>query len=165
MKTLYMVRHAKSSWNYPELDDMDRPLNPRGKKNAPEMGKRLAKRGIKPDMIMTSPAKRARTTAKIIARKLGISPALIHRNDLLYHGSIDTILHAIQSTDDSFANLMIFGHNPGFTDLANHLTGADLYNIPTCGIAAINFPIEQWKDVAEGKGDLLFFDYPKKTQP
>lgn len=164
MKTLYIVRHAKSSWDHPKLGDIDRPLNNRGKKNAPEMGRRLAKRQIKPGMIMASPAKRARATAKMIAPELGIPSAAVQYNDLLYHGSISDILQAIRNTDDSMEDLMIFGHNPGFTTLANFLTGADIDNIPTCGIVAINFPIEYWNEVEKVKGTLLFFDYPKKTQ-
>ena len=163
MKTLFIVRHAKSSWDHPELDDIDRPLNSRGKRNAPEMGKRLAKRKIKPGILLTSPAKRARATAKTIARELSLTESSLIRNDLLYHGTIKDILQAISNTDDDIEQMMIFGHNPGFTDLANYLTGADIYNIPTCGIVAIEFPFNSWHEIKEGKGTLLFFDYPKKT--
>jgi phosphohistidine phosphatase len=163
MKTLYIVRHAKSSWDYPELDDMDRPLNNRGKRNAPEMGKRLAKQHIKPGLLVTSPAKRARATAKNIAKEIGISPGEIVRNDLLYHGSISSILEVISTTDDHLDDMMIVGHNPGFTELANYLTGSDIYNIPTCGVVAIEFDVESWNEIGEKTGKLLFFDYPKNA--
>jgi phosphohistidine phosphatase len=164
MKTLYIVRHAKSSWDYPELDDRDRPLNKRGKRNAPEMGKRLAEQRIKPELLITSPAKRARATAKTMAREMGIPPDEIVRTEHLYHGSIRTILDVISSTNDQVQEMMIFGHNPGFTDLANHLTGGDIYNIPTCGIVAIEFDMESWREIETTKGTLLFFDYPKKSR-
>ena len=128
MKKLFIVRHAKSSWDYPELDDYDRPLNKRGKRNAPEMGQRLAKRNIKPDVMVTSPAKRAAATARRIAEEISFPRSNIQQESLMYHGSIRNMIEVIRSTSDHSNILMIFGHNPGLTDLTNHLSGSDIYN-------------------------------------
>lgn len=163
MKKLIIVRHAKSSWDFPELNDYDRPLNKRGKKNAPEMGKRLASRGILPDLIITSPAKRAAATAKRIAIEVGYGIKDIKKEPLFYHGSINDIIKVIRSINNKISTLMIFGHNPDWTSVANLLTGSDIYNIPTCGIAEIDFDVSAWTEVEKNKGTLVNFDYPKKV--
>ena len=162
MKKLFVVRHAKSSWSNPDLDDIDRPLNKRGKRNAPEMGKRLAQRGVKPDILISSPAKRAYATAKRIASELAYPRDKIARDSRLYLSSVGNMLSVIRETPNDVATLMIFGHNPGITELVNRLTGSDIYNIPTCGTAEIAFDVSSWKDVSEGNGELVDFDYPKK---
>jgi len=165
MKKLFIVRHAKSSWDYPELDDFDRPLNKRGKRNAPEMGQRLAQRNVKPDLMISSPAKRAAATARRIAEQISFPISRIQKESLLYHGSTGNMINMIKSVNDSVNILMIFGHNPGLTDLANHLSGSDIYNIPTCGITEIDFDISSWNDLAANKGNLISFDFPKKALP
>ena len=162
MKKLFIVRHAKSSWNFSELDDIDRPLNKRGKKNAPEMGKRLANRQIEPDIIITSPAKRAASTAKRIAQEISFPLENIQKQPLFYHGSISNIIAVLKGMSDDIVTLMIFGHNPGLTDLTNFLSGSDIYNIPTCGIAEIEFGISTWSEIGKDAGFLSSFDYPKK---
>ena len=162
MKTLYLVRHAKSSWDDPSLDDIDRPLNPRGKKDAPEMGDRLKKLKILPDLLLTSPGKRARSTAKKIARQIGYPKKEILIDDALYHGSDDMLIDIVKNLPDSKQSVMLFGHNPGFTAFANQLCNINIYNIPTAGVVAIDFHIDSWKDAEPGKGELVFFDYPKK---
>ncbi len=164
MKKIFIVRHAKSSWSHPELDDFDRPLNRRGKKNALEMGQRLADRNVRPDELRTSPAKRAAATAKRIAQQISFPLENINKNFRLYHGSTSDMIKLIQSISDETDTLMLFGHNPGLTDLVNDLSGADIYNIPTCGIAEINFEVSSWKEVNEGIGELVTFDYPKNIQ-
>ena len=164
MKTLYIVRHAKSSWRFPELRDFDRPLNKRGKKNAPEMGKRLKARHILPDLLMTSPANRAITTAREIAEKIGYPEANIRENDGIYHSSETTLLEIIKKTDNSINELMLFGHNPGFTDLANLAGDQWIDNIPTCGIVAIEFDVNSWRSIKPKSGRNLFFDYPKRVK-
>jgi len=161
MKHLYIVRHAKSSWDSPGLDDYDRPLNSRGKKNAPEMGQRLAKRQVMPDAIITSPAKRAYTTAKKIAAEIPFPRANIQKEPLFYHGSTSDMISILQSVSDDIETLMIFAHNPGLTDLTNFLSGSDIYNIPTCGIAEIEFNVSSWAKVGGDTGNLVSFDYPK----
>ncbi len=162
MKTLYIVRHAKSSWDDPHLDDYDRPLNNRGKQNAPEMGKYLAKSGVQPDLIISSSAKRAFSTAKKIVKELRYDQKEIVKTRDLYLASIGTTLKIIRQVEDSINSLMIFGHNPGWTDLTNYLSNAYIDNVPTCGVVAIEFDINHWVEVDKGKGKLLFFEYPKK---
>ncbi len=163
MKELFIVRHAKSSWNQPELADIDRPLNKRGKKNAPQMGRRLANRNVLPDLLLSSPAKRSISTAKKIATEIGFSKSKIQTDTLFLHTSVDEIIHRLRLVSDDVNSLMIFGHNPGLTDLANFLTGGNIYNIPTCGVVALQFDIEHWEQIDAGKGKIVFFDYPKKN--
>lgn len=162
MKRLYLVRHAKSSWKNLDLPDIDRPLNKRGKRDAPFMGERLTKYNAKPDIIISSPAKRALTTAKIIAKKIGYLKEKIEIKDSLYGAAIPTILNIIHYLDDSIHEAILFGHNPEFTALANYLTKYNVENIPTCGIFCVDFEVESWKDIAEGNGIFIFFDFPKK---
>jgi len=163
MKKLFIVRHAKSSWDSPGLDDFDRPLNNRGKRNAPEMGQRLALRNVKPEALITSPAKRAAATARRIADEISFPLSEIQKEPLFYHGSISNFISVLKSVNDKISQLMIFGHNPGLTDLTNHLSGSDIYNIPTCGIAEIDFDIASWQDLGKNVGNLISFDYPKKV--
>ena len=162
MKRLYLIRHAKSSWKNLDLPDIDRPLNKRGERDAPFMGKRLKKYDVKPGIIISSPANRALKTAKIIAKKIDYPADGIIVKDSLYAASIPSILNIINYIDDSIQEAMLFGHNPEFTSLANFLANHDIDNIPTCGIFCADFDVESWKDVAEGKGIFAFFDYPKK---
>lgn len=162
MKTLYLVRHAKSSWKYPELTDFDRPLNKRGKRDAPEMGRRLKDRDIMPDLMLSSPANRALTTCREIARQIDFPKSGIQTDAGIYHAGTSTLLAIIRKTPGSIDSLMMFGHNPGFTDFANQLAGTDIFNIPTCGIFACSFDVDEWQNVAEGKGRMIFYDYPKK---
>jgi len=162
MKKLFIVRHAKSSWDSPYLDDHDRPLNKRGKDNGPEMGRRLANRNVLPDLMISSSAKRAFSTAKFIAKKISFPTSKIRKESLFYHGTIESIISIIQNVDDSVDILMIYGHNPGMTDLTNYLTGSMIYNIPTCGITEIDFYISSWISVEKYTGKLISFDYPKK---
>ncbi len=164
MKTLYINRHAKSSWANMGMADFDRPLNNRGENDAPMMGKRLKERGIIPDYILSSPANRAITTARTIATEIGYLLANIKEDRNLYHASEVSILEVIKQQDDENDSLMIFGHNPGFTDLASILSGRWFDNIPTCGIVAVKFETENWKEVAAGNGEILFFDYPKNIR-
>jgi len=162
MKTLYVARHAKSSWDNPKLDDFDRPLNNRGKKDAPLMGEMLKKRNCMPDIIITSPAKRAKKTANKIAGKLNFNKHLILKDKRLYHAGVNVIASVISEVDEAYDKLMIFGHNPGFTDFVNHISDAGLDNIPTCGVVIIKFDIDSWQDISSTKGAIEAFEYPKK---
>ena len=164
MKRLYLVRHAKSSWGRSELDDIDRPLNKRGKRDAPFMGQRLKQHDVCPDLIISSPAKRALKTAKIIAEEMGCPKKQIEISNALYLQGVSAIINLIQSIDDDHESVMLFGHNPDFTELAERLTDYQVDNIPTCGIFCIDFNIGSWQEVDEGKGLFTFFDYPKKHQ-
>ena len=164
MKTLYLVRHAKSSWDFPELTDIDRPLNKRGQRNAPEMGERLAKKGILPDLMLTSPAKRAVDTCREIAGKIGYPAEKIVVNKKIYHAYTLELLDIVSAQPNDINSLMLFGHNPGFTGFANKLCHVDIHNIPTSGIFCCTFDIETWEDVDFNGGEFVFFDYPKKEQ-
>lgn len=162
MKTLIIVRHAKSSWNDPALKDFDRPLNLRGEKDAPDMGKRIELRNIVPDLILSSPANRAYSTASIIAQFLSYPAKNIQTNPQIYHASSAELLEVLKSQENTINTLMFFGHNPGFTSLANFLTNEALENIPTSGAMGIQLNISDWKDIGKNKGNVLFYDYPKK---
>nr|WP_221270874.1 histidine phosphatase family protein [Desulfoprunum benzoelyticum] len=159
---MYLIRHAKSSWAEPGLGDFDRPLNHRGKADAPFMGQRLAGYGIRLDLIVASPAKRARKTARFIAEAVHVAEKSIVLDAALYMAEIPALLQTIAGVPDSLEDLALVGHNYGITDLAEWLTGRSIGNIPTCGIAAIEFDCPSWSDLREGSGRLLFFDYPKK---
>lgn len=163
MKTLFVVRHAKSSWDFPDLDDHDRPLNQRGLKDAPEMGKRIARKNLKVDLMITSTAARAAQTADIIANRLSFPKNQILKEPLFYHASYHELLVQLKNIQDKVSTLMIFGHNPGLTDFVNYLTGSDIYNVPTCGISEISFDVASWRSVAKGIGRLISMDYPKKA--
>jgi len=160
-KILYLVRHAKSSWKDPSLPDRDRPLNKRGKRNSPDMGQRMAAQGHKPGLILSSPAKRARTTARNIARELGIEEAEIVIDDNLYFSGARGMIGVLERVDDQHRKVMLVGHNPAMTDLMNHLCDARVYNMPTCAIAIIGFDMESWQRVRSTDGELLGYDYPK----
>lgn len=162
MKTLYLVRHAKSSWKEADLSDHDRPLNSRGERDAPRMGKRLQKREPLPKVVISSSAVRAKTTAKILAKEIGYSPSKIVIDEGLYDAGPGDIVSIIRSLDDNIDCAMLVGHNPTFTTLINALGNCHIDNLPTCGIAVLAFPLKTWKGIAKGQGELKHFDYPKK---
>lgn len=146
------------------LADHDRPLNDRGKRNAPEMGRRIHQKGISPELLLTSSAKRAKSTAKRIAKEIGYPHEKILITSKLFHGGTNSIIEVIKSLDNKLNVVMIFGHNPGFTTCANALAGTSISNIPTCGIVSINLKIQSWDETLPGIGDLQFFDFPKNIQ-
>lgn len=161
MKTLYLVRHAKSSWDTPALSDFERPLNERGERDAPRMAKRLKEKRIVFDLILSSPAQRALSTALHFAKVLEIPLSSLKTEASLYHASPDTILHVLRNVKDTAATVMIVAHNPGLTDFANACMQESIVNIPTCGVAACTVPIERWTDMKLGSGRKLLYDYPK----
>jgi phosphohistidine phosphatase len=163
MRTLYLVRHAKSSWKHPELSDSERPLNKRGKRDAPEMGKLLEARNEIPELMISSPAKRAFSTARRFAKKLKYPRTKIVKKKQLYMGSSEDFIDTISRAENKFKSLMIFAHNPGITEFANEMSGESINNIPTSGVVRIDFDIEDWKDIGGAKGQLKFFEYPKKS--
>ena len=164
VKTLYLVRHAKSSWDFPELTDHDRPLNKRGRRDSPEMGRRLKEKHILPDLMISSTASRAMATCQVIAKSVGCSDARIIGDRNVFHAGSETLLQLVRNTTDIVGSLMLFGHNPGFTDFANRLAQTNIWNIPTCGIFACTFPVDSWSEIEFGKGMLAFYDYPKKSR-
>lgn len=164
MKTLYLVRHAKSSWDDFYKKDFDRPLNERGKRDAPRMGKRLKERDVVPELILSSPATRALSTCIVMAGVLGYDKELIQTDQRLYHADENQLLGSIKNLKDHYNTVMLFGHNPGLTDFANMLMDIAIPNIPTCGVVACALNVGPWADTTWGKGKLLLFDYPKSKE-
>lgn len=161
MRKLILVRHAKSSWDNPDLDDFDRPLNKRGKRDAPFMAKLLAEKKVKPDLIISSPALRTKITAKEIAKETGYDKEKIIWNEKFYLASLSKLLNEISNVDQNVQSLLIVGHNPGLTDLQNFLCNYEIDNIPTCGIVCMKTN-KAWADVNAKDFQLEFFEYPKK---
>ncbi len=161
-KTLHIVRHAKSSWDYDNISDIDRPLKLKGIKNAYEMARRIKIRNALPEFIITSPANRAIHTAIIFARvfELPLSKIIIDEN--LYATGEDSIMDIIKKTDNSVKSLMIFGHNPELTYFANIFVKDTIDNISTAGTVSLVFDIENWKDISKKKLISELFDFPKK---
>ncbi|KHJ38802.1 phosphohistidine phosphatase SixA [Pedobacter glucosidilyticus] len=160
-KKLLIVRHAKSDWGAANTKDFDRPLNSRGFLNAPEMGKRLVSRTLIPQQLVSSPALRAITTCKLIAKEIQYPETEIKQEPKIYEANHQTLLKIVNQFNDEHDFIALFGHNNGITDLAVYLSNADLYNIPTCGMVLIEFPLDSWKMVSKSTGNMLFFDYPK----
>jgi len=161
MKILTIVRHAKSSWKHPELSDRERPLSDRGKRNAPQMGKRIRKHGVRPSLIVSSPARRAWSTAKIIAQEIGYPGEFLQREEGLYLASLDELLDVIVAQDNGFNNLMLVGHNPGLTDLVNFLSPGLTNNLPTAGVVSVEIDQDDWSLFERPPTRLLVHDYPK----
>ncbi len=161
MKTLLLVRHAKSSWD-DGVSDFERPLNRRGKEDAPFMAVHIQKTGLIPDLMVSSPANRALTTAGTYATTFGLDEDLIVKESIIYNGSYKEIIKLIKNFDNKLGCVFLFGHNPDITYLANQLTGNFIDNIPTCGNVCIEFNTDSWAEISEDNGKMLFFDYPKK---
>lgn len=161
MKRLFLIRHAKSSWADSTLSDFDRPLNKRGKSDAPEMAQRLSTNGVKADLIAASPAKRARKTAIQMAKGTGYRKEAIRFYDGLYLGSLSYHLSLLVGLFEEVDTLFLVGHNYTITELAEYLTGAYIENVPTAGIVAIEYTDDPGFVPEEGTGRLLFFDFPK----
>ncbi|OBS10414.1 SixA phosphatase family protein [Acidihalobacter prosperus] len=161
MKTLTLLRHAKSSWKRPDLGDFERPLNGRGRTDAPNMGRRLARRGLQPTRIVSSPALRARATAEAVADALAYPHARILWEPRIYEAGVQTLLTILRGQADEDAHLLIVGHNPGLTMLANALTGDRLDNLPTAGAYTLTLPIEQWRATDWGIGTRTLLMVPK----
>jgi phosphohistidine phosphatase len=162
MKILILIRHAKSSWKNPGLPDRLRPLNKRGKRDAPVMGERLAERGIEVDRVISSSATRALATAEVITEEIGFPWDEIIVDERLYHAGALELLEVIRNLDDHLDCVMCFGHNPGLTDLVNHLSPYYIDNVPTCGVVELRFAVDTWALVGEFTATEVDFDYPKK---
>jgi len=162
MKHLFLNRHAKSDWNSPGLNDFERPLNERGMKHAPMMGMRLHENEPGIELIISSPAKRAITTASITAEKLNYPLKNIRQEPSIYDAKVQDLLSIVNDLDDELSSVLMFGHNPGFTDFADYLTGSGILNIPTGGICKIIFNLDSWKEVSAHTGHLEYFDFPKR---
>ena len=165
MKRLALLRHAKSSWSNSSLVDHDRPLSTRGERDAPEMGSRLFSRGTEPSLFLSSTAIRAITTTKKIMEALNSSHEIIKTDRRLYLASHSDILKLIEDQENTIYDLFIVGHNPGLTNLANHLLpDLRLENLPTTGIVAIESAAQKWSELSQSSLRLLYYDYPKNTK-
>lgn len=162
MKRLTLVRHAKSSWKNALLADTDRPLNGRGKRDAPLMGGHLMSLGIIPDVILSSPAKRARKTAQLLAETIPAGAARILFDPALYEAVAGVLLERVRALDETWQHVMLVGHNPGLTDFANLLTASGIDNLPTCGVLVADLDISSWRATDAGCGRTALYVVPKE---
>jgi len=162
MKTLYLIRHAKSSWNYPELEDFERPLSKRGRESALLMGTILKKLKAAPDLVISSPANRTAMTARMLADAIHYPLDKIQYSETLYMADENVLIQVIKNMSDSVKRAMLIGHNPGLTGLANTIGDQPIENIPTGGVCCMDLKMTSWKDLREHGGKLRFFEFPKK---
>jgi phosphohistidine phosphatase len=161
MKYVLLVRHAKSSWDAADVADFDRPLNERGKRDAPAMAHRLQGRSISIDTFISSPAKRAKKTAELFAETMGADKKRIVFVEDLYHPAPAAFFAAIAGMDDRQQCLAVFSHNPGITDFVNLLGTVRTDNMPTSAVYAVKADIASWKDFEKATKEFWFYDYPK----
>jgi phosphohistidine phosphatase len=162
VKTLTILRHAKSSWDNADLVDFDRPLNARGERDAPKMGQRMKAAGIRPSLIISSPAVRAWSTAKIVASELTYPLEFLQRERDLYHAGTDSLFDVIARQDEGFTSIVVVGHNPGLTELANELIPDLTNNLPTAGFVSVLVDTDTWELRGRKSADLVAHDYPKR---
>ena len=162
MKRLSLLCHAKSSWKQPELADIERPLNARGKRDAPVMGERLAAAGFRPDLLVTSPARRAARTASRIARAIGYPEDAIRIDREVYFADAAELLRRVRALPPELGHVAIVGHNPSLTEIANTLAGAAIANVPTCGVVRLELDVDAWSEARPRCARVIDFDYPKR---
>ncbi len=160
MKRLYLVRHAQAGPKDLQMGDVQRSLDARGEKQAAWLGARLNQRGAKPDLILSSPAKRALRTANVIAEQINVTRDVITVLDSLYLANMTELSEIIRDLDDEFQNVMLFAHNPGITRFAQDLMGEWVESMPPCSIYCLDFTVRSWKVVTGGNATLVFYDYP-----
>ncbi|MEO7768474.1 MAG: histidine phosphatase family protein [Ferruginibacter sp.] len=161
-KLLLVVRHAKSSWETSSLNDFERPLNDRGKKDAPMMAKRLIDKKIMVDAFVSSPAKRAKKTAELFCEAYDKPGETIEYVSMLYQAPEEVFLAVVEQLNNSLNTVALFSHNPGVTDFVNSLTDEmKIDNMPTCGIFALQVQLKKWVDFKKAKKEFIFLDYPK----
>jgi phosphohistidine phosphatase len=163
MKSLLLIRHAKSSWDNPGIRDFDRTLNERGLREAPMMANLLIQRGVLPDLMVSSPAKRAFSTARFFAEAAGKPESDIERNQNIYEASVRDILQIISQLPDHAHVVYLFGHNPTFTDVANRFADDFIDNVPTCGIVHLETSAERWSEMYEVNTRLRACLFPKEV--
>ncbi len=162
MKTIYLVRHAKSDWGNASTGDFDRTLNERGMKNAPVMAARLKQKEILPELVISSPATRTLTTAELFSETLGYPAKKIQQRIEIYRGGVLDLLKIVQQIPDTCDSAMLFGHNPTLTEFSNLLAGSYIESLVTCGVVKIELDIESWKSANPDGGKLAWYDFPKK---
>lgn len=163
MKKLVLIRHAKSDWSNPLLEDFLRPLNKRGEKNAPFMAKILEKKDIKPDLIISSPSIRTKQTLEYFIKQLNYKDE-VRFEESIYEAPYENLLKVIKDIPNIYKTVFLIGHNPSLCDLTNFLVDKSFENIPTCGIVEIDFDVKNWKDISKENSNLISFEYPKKYQ-
>jgi phosphohistidine phosphatase len=164
MKILYLIRHAKSSWDDQDQTDFERPLNKRGEHDAPLMADILNKKKVEPDLIISSPAKRAFSTALIFAEKLDYNLNSVKTDDRIYEVGMRELMTLVREIDDRNKTVMIFGHNPGLTSFTNLLGDKFIPGMPTCSIVGLEFDVTKWAQVERHSGKIFLFEYPKKQK-
>jgi len=162
LKRLSLIRHAKSSWKDAGIGDFDRPLNARGERDAPRMGRRIAASGERPELFVSSPAQRAARTAELIVRELGKRAPRLELERALYLASPEQMLELIRGLEAAVRHAALVGHNPGTTELVELLSGAEVGNVPTCGVVRLRLGIEAWSEAGPGCAEVEDFDYPKR---
>ncbi len=162
MKTIFFVRHAKSSWDNPMMKDIDRPLNERGERDAPFMAKLLKSKSVKPDALVSSPAKRALTTAGYFADTFEIAKDNIEIRRDIYEADMEDIMEVVHALSEEWQTVFIFGHNPTFTDVVNQFTERSIMNVPTCGVCKIESDADNWENFEKVNARLTEFYYPKQ---
>lgn len=162
MKTLLLARHAKSSWDDPEWRDFDRPLNKRGLRDAPLMAKLVKEKGFLPELIITSPANRALTTARIFAAELNYPESALVVDINVYERGAKYLVQTLSRMDDKYSRVALFGHNPDVTSLVSYFSGAYTVDVPTCGCICIDFEVDSWRKIESVNGSVRFFERPAK---
>lgn len=161
MKTLYILRHAKSSWEFEELSDHDRPLNKRGRSDAPLIGQELAARGVKPDLVISSPAVRALSTATLVSKETAYDPDDILVDERIYGASKEDLLEVVQDAPAEADHVMLVGHNEALSEFANMVAPEHIERLPTAGVVAVAFDCKSWSDISSRNAKVLFYDSPK----
>lgn len=164
MKTVYFIRHAKSSWDDPSLRDHDRPLNKRGKRDAPKMARRLVGFDVAPDGILSSTAKRTRQTLATFREAMGLPEDRVILREELYHAWPEEIVKQVRTLPAEWDTVLLFGHNPGYTELANLIPGPPIDNVPTCGIVGVRTDVATWADFKLKQCRRICFMWPKQTE-
>jgi phosphohistidine phosphatase len=162
MKHLYLLRHAKSSWDDNSLPDFDRPLNNRGIKTAPVVGQYIRRKKIQVDLVLSSPAKRARETSKLVIRAAGIA-ADLRFDERIYEATAGQLMSVVSQIGDGIGAALLVGHNPGFEDLLTRLTG-EVHRLSTAALAEIALDIEEWRGIRENCGQLIQLIKPKEIE-
>lgn len=161
MLRLTLVRHAKSSWNDSALSDFQRPLNERGRRDAPAMAQRVRTLNCQPDRLVSSPARRAISTARTFAAILGMNDEGIELSPAIYEATPTTLLNLVRRLDSSSGHAMLFGHNPGFSEIARLLASCPFHEMPTCAVTSLELQADAWSDVGPGCGRLAYYLFPK----
>ena len=164
VKDVCLVRHAKSSWDQPGMDDYSRPLDARGLRDGPLMAQKMHELNLVPDLIITSGAKRARSTAEFFRKEFDLGPEKFIVNDKLYEATPEDVYSVISAAPDTARFLYIFGHNPTMTWVANSISGVHIDNVPTAGVLHIQTMVASWKKFKPQHAGFVSFHYPKLYQ-